>query len=175
MNLHELLAATPCAEILGAVFAYYDGSLTDDTQRGYAAALAELRGLAPERECPGALAMELTDSDHPHDVYLIQPDGTAISASLMSWTGWLAADVPAEVRAAFSDAAILGAVLWELTFYGFSAADVDARAKHIVDSALAAVQAAQAGDVVVARSREDIHKWIAAIATADDEGAELDQ
>ena len=45
----------------------------------------------------------------------------------------------------------------------------------IVTSALAAVQAAQAGDVVVARSREDIHKWIAAIATADDEGAELDQ
>lgn len=169
MNLHELLAATPCAEILGAVFAYYDGSLTDDTQRGYAAALTELRDLAPERECPGALAVELADSGHPHDVYLIQPDGTAVSASLMSWTGWLAADVPAEVRATFSDATILGAVLWELTFYGFTAADVDARAEAIVTSALEAAQAVQTSDVVVARSRADIHKWIAAIAAADDE------
>lgn len=146
MNLHELLAATPYAEILGAVFAYYDCGLTDDTQRGYAAALTELRDLAPERECPGALAVELADSGH--DVYLIQPDGTAVSASLMSWTGWLAADVPAEVRAAFSDATILGAVLWELTFYGFTAADVDARAESIVTSALEAAQAADATPIL---------------------------
>ena len=165
MNLHELLAATPYAEILGAVFAYYDGGLADDTQRGYAAALTELRGLSPDRECPGALAVELADNGHPHDVYLIQPDGTAISASLMSWAGWLAADIPAEVRAAFSDAAILGAVLWELTFYGFSAADVDARAESIVTDALAAAQAAQAGNATVLHSRADIHKWRAAIAT----------
>jgi hypothetical protein len=60
-------------------------------------------------------------------------------------------------------------VLWELTFYGFTAADVDARAEAIVTSALEAAQAVQTSDVVVARSRADIHKWIAAIAAADNE------
>lgn len=176
MNLHELLTATPYPAVLECVLGYYPGGLTDDTRRGFAAAFAELCSLTPDRECPGTLTLESrAGGGLPHDVYLVQPDGMTVSASLMSWAGWLAVDVPAEVRAAFSDAVILGAVLWELTFYGFSAADVDARAEAIVTSALAAVQAAQAGDVVVARSREDIHKWIAAIATADDEGAELDQ
>ncbi|MBK7823057.1 MAG: hypothetical protein IPJ61_18910 [Tessaracoccus sp.] len=169
MNLHELLATTPPAEVLGAVFAYHADGITDDTRHGYAAALTELRGLTPASECPGTLDMEPLGDRHPYDVWLIQPDGTTVSASLMPWTTWLAVDVPAAVRAKYADAAILGAVLWELTFHGFSAADVDARAESIITAAAEAARAAQAGDRVVVT---DIHKWLAAIRTTDEPDAE---
>lgn len=163
MNLHALFAATTDDEILRYACARHPDDPAG-AAHGYATALTTLRRLVPDALSPGSLAIEVDDADTGwHEVYLIQPDGEHVSASMMSWSQWLAVGIPPTLRETYGDAVILGAVLWDMTFYGFDDATVAATVVGIHAALDRAVADTQRTTVPV----HDLHKWLAAIRDVD--------
>ena len=161
MNLYQLLMATPDAGILAELKARY-GDDFDDVIGAYTPVLATLRSLAPDAASPGALQIDVDETGW-HDAGLITPDGVPVSPSLMAWASWLAVDIPMTLRTTFTDAVILAVVLWDMTFYGFTDAEVTAKGEEIMaaaDRAVAECKAASPADRITV---DNIPRWLAAI------------
>lgn len=130
MKFYELLKKYTDEEIIKNLHKNYD-DIDDDS---YLLALSELRALKPINEQKDIeILVEFEKDILDRKEYLacfgIGPnnEGEIIkwSMSFTSWEDWLAREINQESFNNFDELTILAAIMWELTFDGFTKEDVD--------------------------------------------------
>ena len=133
MNFSELLAALADDEILARLLEVYPRGFD---RPSYSHALRELRALAPEPpEEPWYLTVSEDRDLSGHDIVSVSgrlPDDPEYYAMEFSpWVEWLALPVDRAAIERFGALDVAIHALWEITFCGYSAGEVDGEREEL--------------------------------------------
>jgi len=144
MNLQELLKSTQYKLVFNQVYKYYlsesySKSKIKNMDVGFLRAFEELRDMTPETHedkdvSHSSIYIKEVNQDQEIfvDVCLRSEDGDEyFSLDFLPWESLLELNVDSNIELTKEE--MMAHILWELTFWGFSASKVDEQGKKIID------------------------------------------
>tara|TARA_B100002019_G_scaffold106695_1_gene91687 strand:+ start:29510 stop:29959 length:450 start_codon:yes stop_codon:yes gene_type:complete len=146
MTLQELLKSTRYKPVFNKVYKHYLSesytvSKIENMDTGFLRAFDELREMTPETHEDKDVSHSTIYIKEVHqdqeayiDVCLRNEDGDEyFSLDFLPWKSLLQLNIDSNIK--LNKEEMMAHILWELTFWGFSSASVDAQGKKLIDIA----------------------------------------
>lgn len=140
MKFHELLNKYSNEQIIEGLNTNYK----DINSEAYISALTELRNITPSTDKQDTtINVEFTKDDFDEeDIDYLECDGIGLDENgviirwgldFCEWKDWLAMDIDKDCLQKLNEITILAGILFEITFYGYSACDIVDNKNDILD------------------------------------------
>lgn len=141
MKLAEIFNRTSVEVVMADLIELYQ---IEDSLKGYVEVYELIKGLTPTTSALSIRLSELTDPDdiigECVEVVGVDLEGEWWALGYTDWAEWLAMEIEGETVRNFTDSEIVAHCLWEMTFFGYTPAQVQ-EAKDELDVACAEAMA----------------------------------